>query len=112
MVYGDNYGLAGALSFYGKKLGLPEIYSDNASFVFWLPDQFTQKYFLFATTDLPEADDAFFHHWGKVQIMDSVTQRYAREFNAKIILYSQPDDSVRIIAEQHIHQSQKEYHLK
>lgn len=112
MVYGDNYGLAGALGFYGKKMGLPEIYSDNASFVFWLPDQFTQKYFLFATTDLPEPDDAFFHHWGKVQIMDSVTQQYAREFNAKIILYSQPDDSVRIIAEQHIRQSQKEYHLK
>ena len=112
MVYGDNYGEAGALSFYRKKLGLPEIFSDNASYVFWLPDHFTVKYFLFVTHYLPDADDAFFNHWGKREIIDSVTQKYAREYRAKIILYSQPDDSVRIIAEQHILQSQKDFHLK
>jgi hypothetical protein len=112
MVYGDNYGEAGALAFYGRKLGLPEIHSDNASYVFWLPKTFTKKYFLFVTDDMPDADDAFFHHWGKVEIRDSVTQRYAREFNAKIILYSQPDDSVRIIAEQHINADRKRFNLK
>lgn len=112
MVYGDNYGEAGALSFYGKKLGLPEIYSDNASYVFWLPEHFTPKYFLFVTADMPDADDAFFHHWGKVEIRDSVTEKYAREFNAKIVLYSQPDDSVRIIAEQHINSDRKRFGIK
>lgn len=112
MVYGDNYGEAGALSFYGKKLGLPEIFSDNASYIFWLPDHFPQKYFLFATYNLPDPDDSFFNHWGKREILDSVTQKYAREYRAKIILYSQPDDSVRIIAEQHMHESQKQFHLK
>ncbi|MFX7878807.1 hypothetical protein ABTK13_21295, partial [Acinetobacter baumannii] len=73
MVYGDNYGEAGALSFYGKKLGLPEICSDNASYIFWLPDHFPQKYFLFATYNLPDPDDSFFNHWGKREILDSVT---------------------------------------
>jgi 4-amino-4-deoxy-L-arabinose transferase-like glycosyltransferase len=112
MVYGDNYGEAGALSFYRKKLGLPEIFSDNASYIFWLPDHFTAKYFLFVTHYLPDDDDAFFNHWGKREIIDSVTQKYAREYRAKIILYSQPDDSVRIIADQHILESQKQFHLK
>ena len=112
MVYGDNYGEAGALGFYGKKLGLPQIYSDNASFVFWLPENFKQKYFLFVCDQLPEADDAFFNHWGKREILDSVTQKYAREFGAKIVLYSQPDDSVRIIAEQHMHQSRNQFNFK
>ena len=84
MVYGDNYGEAGALSFYRKALGLPEIYSDNASYIFWLPDQFTQKYFLFVCDNLPDTDDAFFNHWGKREILDSVTQTYAREYRATL----------------------------
>ncbi len=112
MVYGDNYGEAGALSFYRKEFRLPEIYSDNASYLFWLPDHFTQKYFLFVCANLPDADDAFFNHWGKREIKDSVTQKYAREFNAKIILYSKPDDSVRIIAEQHMIQSRQQFNFK
>ena len=111
MVYGDNYGEAGALSFYRKEFGLPEIYSDNASYLFWLPDHFTQKYFLFVTEELPDADDSFFNHWGKREIKDSVTQVYAREYRAKIILYSQPDDSCRIIAEQHINSDRKKFNF-
>ncbi|MES2002990.1 MAG: glycosyltransferase family 39 protein [Bacteroidota bacterium] len=112
MVYGDNYGEAGALSFYGKKLGLPEIFSDNASYVFWLPDQFTQKYFLFVTAELPDAGDSFFNHWQKREILDSVTQPLAREYRAKIILYSQPDDSVRVIAESKILEGKQKFKLR
>ncbi len=112
MVYGDNYGEAGALSFYRKKYHLPEIYSDNASFLFWLPDHFTQKYFLFVTQDLPDSDDSFFNHWGKREILDSVEQVFAREYNTKIILYSQPDDSVRIIAEKKTRDGKNEFHMK
>ncbi|MDE3253710.1 MAG: glycosyltransferase family 39 protein [Bacteroidota bacterium] len=112
MIYGDNYGEAGALSFYRKKYRLPEIYSDNASFLFWLPDHFTQKYFLFVTQDLPDSDDSFFNHWGKREILDSVTQVFAREYQTKIILYSQPDDSVRIIADKKILEGKNEFHMK
>lgn len=111
MVYGDSYGHAGALSFYRKPFGLPEIYSDNASFVFWLPDHFTQKYFLFVTHWMPEPDDAFFNHWHKREILDSVTNRYAREFGTKVILYSEPDDSVRIIADYHIREGKKQFNI-
>ncbi|MEO7530158.1 MAG: glycosyltransferase family 39 protein [Sediminibacterium sp.] len=112
MVYGNNYGEAGALSFYRKELGLPEIYSDDASYIFWMPSQFTRKYFLFVTKNLPDTDDGFFTHWGKREILDSVTQVYAREYKAKIVLYSHPDDSVRIIAEQSTLRDKKQFNLK
>lgn len=100
MVYGNNYGEAGALGFYGKPMGMPEVYSDNASYVFWMPSHFDKKYFLFVTEEMPDSSDRFFTHWRSVQVMDSVTTPYARERGAKVVLYSQPDDSVRIIAEQ------------
>ncbi len=112
MVYGNNYGEAGALSFYRKALRLPEIYSDDASYIFWIPDHFTQKYFLFVTRQLPDEDDTFFNHWRKREILDSVTQPLALEYRTKIILYSHPDDSVRIIAEAHTLRDKKQFHLK
>ena len=112
MIYGDNYGEAGALSFYAKQLKLPQIHSDNASYVFWLPDQFTMKYFLFVTDELPEPDDTFFNHWGKREILDSVTQVYAREYRTKIVLYSHPDDSARILAEQHTLRDKRQFGLR
>jgi hypothetical protein len=77
-----------------------------------LPAQFDKKYFLFVTEELPDPDDGFFNHWHKREILDSVTQVYAREYRTKIILYSQPDDSVRIIAGQHISHDRKQFNLK
>jgi hypothetical protein len=112
MIYGDNYGEAGALSFYGKQVGLPEIFSDNASYIFWMPDHFAKKYFLFVTDDLPGADDGFFTHWHKREIKDSVTNIYAREYRTKIVLYSEPDDSVRIIAELHTLKDKNQFKRK
>ena len=112
MIYGDNYGEAGALNFYRKKYRLPETYSDNASYVFWLPDHFEYNHFLFITDDLPDPDDVFFQHWHTIQILDSVTTKYARERGTRIILYSNPDDSAKIIAEQNIFRDKKEFGMK
>ena len=112
MFYGDNYVEAGALSFYRKPLAMPEIFSDNASYVFWLPDRFTKQYFLFVTKDLPDAGVTFFTHWQKREILDSVNNPLAREYGARIILYSQPDDSVRIIAERNILHDKQQFKLR
>lgn len=112
MVYGNNYGEAGALSFYRKQFNLPEIYSDDASYIFWMPSEFNKKYFLFVTYSMPDKDDGFFTHWGKYEIKDIVTTKYARESGAKIILYSNPDDSVKIIAEQHTLRDKSQFGLR
>jgi hypothetical protein len=53
MVYGDNYGEAGALSFYRKEFGLPEIHSDNASYVFWLPTSSPKNIFYLLQMNCP-----------------------------------------------------------
>lgn len=111
MVYGDNYGDAAALAFYRKQLGLPEIYSDDASFAFWLPEKFNYQYFLFATRSMPDANDTFFYHFKTTEIKDSVTQKYAREYKAKIVLYSFPDDTAKAIAERNIKELKAKYNL-
>ncbi len=64
---------------------------------------------MFVCDELPEADDLFFQHWGKREVLDSVTLKYAREYGTKIVLYSQPDDSARIIAEDNIRRGKKTY---
>ena len=38
IIFCDNYGMAGAVNYYWKKYHLPEAYSDNASFLYWIPD--------------------------------------------------------------------------
>ena len=111
MVYGDNYGDAAALAFYRKQYGLPEIYSDDASFAFWLPQKFDATYFLFAAWHMPEANDSFFYHFAKTEIKDSVTQKYAREYGAKIVLYSFPDSTAKAIAERNIRELRVKYNL-
>ncbi len=111
MVYGDSYSHAASLSFYRKRFKLPEIYSDDASFLFWLPDQFNYHYFLLVTNKLPDADDDFFNHWGKRVILDSVTNSLSRQYGNKIILYSAPDDSVKVIAERNIKAGRKQFNL-
>jgi 4-amino-4-deoxy-L-arabinose transferase-like glycosyltransferase len=112
MVYGDNYGEAGALAFYKKKYHLPEIYSDDASFAFWLPSTFKSQYFLFATHYLPDKNDIFFKHFKTVEIKDSVTEKYAREYGAKIILYSFPDNTAISIANKNIQQLKATYNMQ
>ncbi len=111
MVYGNNYGEAAALAFYRKQFNLPEIYSDDASFAFWLPDTFNYTYFLFATYNMSDRTDSFFYHFKKTEIKDSVTQKYAREYKAKIILYSFPDDTAKAIAERNIKELKAKYNL-
>ncbi|HLP60056.1 MAG TPA: glycosyltransferase family 39 protein [Candidatus Deferrimicrobium sp.] len=37
IIYGNNYGEAGAVNFFGKKYGLPPAYSGHNSFFFWPP---------------------------------------------------------------------------
>ena len=111
MVYGNNYGEAAALAFYRKKFSLPEIYSDDASFAFWLPDKFDYKYFLFLTYDMPDSSDTFFYHFKKVEILDSVRQKYSREYHAKIVFYSFPDDTARAIAERSTKELKVKYNV-
>ena len=43
LIYCRGYYSAGALNYYAKEVGLPEVYSDDASFLFWMPEKYPYK---------------------------------------------------------------------
>jgi 4-amino-4-deoxy-L-arabinose transferase-like glycosyltransferase len=86
IVFCDNYGEAGALGYYGKKYGLPEAYSDNASFLYWMPDTLHFSTLILVTDDRQEMQHPFIHDFESAYISDSVTSIYARERGTLIIV--------------------------
>ena len=78
ILYCDNYGMAGAVNYYAKKYGLPPAYSDNASFLYWLPDQPITNLVLL-TDDPKEMEHAFVREFSSAVLYDSVTNPFARE---------------------------------
>jgi hypothetical protein len=100
LVFCDNYGEAGALNYYGKQYGLPEAYSDNASFLYWLPDSASLENILLVTDDHEEMSHPFIKDFVSVTLVDSVTNPFARERGSLILLLKRPNDSfIRMFSE-------------
>ena len=96
LLFCDNYGEAGALNYYGPQYHLPPAYSDNASFLYWLPDDFSKKnVFLLVTDDREEMQHAFIHQFASAELIDSITNPYAREYGSLIILFKGPSPIFR-----------------
>lgn len=85
-IFADNYGQAGALNFYGKKYGLPTVHSDNASFLYWLPDSLTICNLLLITDDKQEMQHDFIKDFSSAVVTDSITNMYAREKGSLILM--------------------------
>ena len=86
LIFCNNYGLAGALNYYGKKYGLPEPYSDNASFLYWLPDNKPIDNLILITDNEDELHESYIKDFLSARFTDSVTSEYARERGDKIML--------------------------
>ncbi|HMH33226.1 MAG TPA: glycosyltransferase family 39 protein [Puia sp.] len=86
MLFCDNYGLAGAVNYYGKKYGLPEAYSDNASFLYWMPGQSRIINLVLLTDDEKEMEHQFIKEFSSAVLIDSVTNPFARERGDLIIV--------------------------
>ncbi|MDP4285117.1 MAG: glycosyltransferase family 39 protein [Bacteroidota bacterium] len=86
IIFCDNYGEAGAVNFYSKKYHLPEAYSDNASFLYWLPDSIHLVNVVMITDDKQEMEHSFIKDFSSAVLFDSVTNVYARERGTLIIL--------------------------
>jgi hypothetical protein len=97
LVYCRGYFSAGALIYYRKEAGLPEVYSDNASFLFWLPDKCDIRNLIFVGHYLPDKDDIVFQQFEKMTIKDSMNMPLFRETGTKIILYENGNDSLNSI---------------
>lgn len=100
LVYCRNYGEAGAVHYYG--IGLPQVHSDNASFLFWIPDAYHVKNVLFTGEKIPSKDDMVWQQFKQYRIIDSVRNPYAREYGAKIILFENANNTANRLIEEGI----------
>jgi hypothetical protein len=96
LLFCDNYGQAGAVNYYGPQYHLPPAYSDNASFLYWLPDNFADfDNIVVLTDDTHEMEHPFIHNFRQAILVDSVTNPFAREHGSLIILLKGPDSTVK-----------------
>lgn len=96
LLFCDNYGQAGAVNYYGPQYHLPPAYSDNASFLYWMPEDFyNYDIFLLVTDDRKEMQHAFIHEFASAELVDSITNPYAREYGSLIILLKGPSPVFR-----------------
>ena len=90
-IFCDNYGMAGAVNYYAPKYNLPQAYSDNASFLYWIPADMHMKNFVLVTDDPDEKQHDFAKGFQSITIIDSVTSTYARERGDYIYLFKGAD---------------------
>jgi 4-amino-4-deoxy-L-arabinose transferase-like glycosyltransferase len=112
LLFGDNYGEAGALNFYRRQYPLPPAFSDDASFLFWLPSDLDISHIILIDFKPRRTDDIVFGHFRSVQLMDSVNQDFAREMRAKIYLYGDADDSLNAVIRRVIRERKAVYNMK
>jgi 4-amino-4-deoxy-L-arabinose transferase-like glycosyltransferase len=112
MIFGDQYAFAGPLNFYRRELNLPETYSDDASFLFWLPKDFSYRHILLIDHRPRDPQDAVFSRFADYLVLDSMTHPYARERGVKIMLYRNGDDSLALIAQKAIAEGKRAYRME
>lgn len=86
ILFCDNYGQAGAVNYFGHQYNLPEAYSDNASFLYWIPDSLHFDNVVLLTDDREEMQHPFIKDFQSAILKDSVTNPYAREYGSLIIV--------------------------
>lgn len=107
LIFCRNYGLAGATIYYGK--GLPQVTTDNASFLFWMPDKYNIKHLLFVGRHIPDKDDLVFQQFEKYTVLDSITTPFAREHGVRIILFENGNDKLNAMIEAGIKEMKDEF---
>ena len=102
IIFADNYGEAGAINYYRKKYKLPEAYSDNASFLYWLPDNIKLTNVIVVTDDKEEMQHEFIKDFSSAILYDSVTNVYAREKGTLIIILKGANEKMQEMFRQKI----------
>ena len=72
-IFGQNYGEAGAIDFYGPKLGLPKAISGHANYWYWGPRGYTGEIMIV----LGNRRDRLEQHFARVEERGSVGNPYA-----------------------------------
>jgi len=108
-IFCNNYGMAGAVNYYAPKYRLPAAYSDNASFLYWLPVNKSIINMILVTRDPHEEQ----HDWAKgfqqVIKVDSVSNFYARERGDYIYLFKGADHNFNHFFQEKIEKDKAEF---
>lgn len=108
-IFCNNYGMAGAVNYYGTKYQLPPAYSDNASFLYWIPPDINVKNFILVSDDPNEKQHDFAKGFQSVTKVDSVTNAYAREHGDYIYLFIGADENFRKFFKEKIAKDKAEF---
>ncbi|SFQ43860.1 glycosyltransferase family 39 protein [Parafilimonas terrae] len=109
VIFCNNYGMAGAINYYARKYNLPEAYSDNASFLYWLPTSLQIENFILVSDDPDEKQHDFAKGFTSVTKTDSITNKFAREKGDYIYVFIGADDNFRKFFKQKIEKDKAEF---
>lgn len=87
LIFSRNYAFAGAMNYYGSQYHLPEVYSNEASFLLWMPNHYHIQNIILIAKHLPDLNDTAFHFFEKFAVIDSLNNPLARENGTKIIFF-------------------------
>lgn len=109
LIWCDNYGEAGAINYYRKRLHLPEAYSENGSFLFWLPSTKFPDNVILVSENKDAIKDPLVQQFASVVQIGSVTNPYAREYQSTILLLKNPSDKLKEMMKNAIEQKKREF---
>ncbi len=81
-----NYGVGGAIHFYGKEFNLPEPITFLESYVFWAPDSIPDGPFIYINREVGEMSELF----SAITETGCVNNKYFREDGLKVFLCKSP----------------------
>lgn len=82
-IFAGNYGMAGAIHYYGKKEGLPEPISFSDSYLLWAPDELSGNIVIYIDDNLGEDIAAAFED---ITFAGKLSDPYARESGTEVYL--------------------------
>ncbi len=88
VIYGENYGHAGAIKYFGRKKGLPEPISFSDSFLHWAPDSIAFDVLIYVNH---QPGEDVLRSFGTVEKAGQVNDEYFRENGLGIYVCRQPN---------------------
>ena len=91
-IFGENYGIAGAVTLIGQKYGLPETVSFSDAFEYWAPEQFDPdiEVLVYINDELGSNVEALFDD---IKIIGRVEDSLSRQFGVTVYLCQKPNRS-------------------
>jgi hypothetical protein len=109
-IYCASYGLAASMKYFAKDdYFRDKIVSENGTFLLWAPARLYFKHLVYVDDEMPEKDDEVLKRFAAMQVVDSCTNIYSRQYNTKIIHLKNASDSAWIIAARDIRQAKQNF---